>query len=211
MYGQLTSAKYLYLLYNALTDDVICYTKLNTLSQLLLLNISFNKIKWKSNLCSQQLPQVQEFSLQRNCLNIIKSHSFQGFHNLKSLDISKNEIRVLQYCAFCELKLLQVLNLLSNNIYQVSSSLFGKGQLQIVHSDDFHICCIIKELKTSCTSTPSWPSSCNHLLASKILRCTNWIVSASTFCFNVISAIPKVLILKKNPPELVHIYTLLVI
>ena len=189
LYGYLTPVIFLHLPLNKLTDQMIHHTNLNLLSQILFLNISHNAIKGDYNFWSPHLLNLLDFFMQGNRLMVLKSYHFKSLINLRLLDISTNKIKTLQYCCFCGLVNLKVLSLLDNDIYHVSSTLFD------FETNDFYICCMIKDLKASCTSKPPWPASCNHLIENRFLRGTNWIVNIMVVSLNAVRSVNNIQVL----------------
>eukprot|EP00058_Branchiostoma_floridae_P004983 XP_002590471.1 hypothetical protein BRAFLDRAFT_86312 [Branchiostoma floridae] len=94
----------------------------------------------------------------------------------RKLDLSNNSIQQLPENAFGTLHTLLLLNLSGNLITALRSSSFsGLEKLQVFVADDDIICCLAPRVNV-CTAEKDPTSTCDHLIASNVLRITTWVL-----------------------------------
>ena len=69
----------------------------------------------------------------------------------------------------------------------VSSRLFVDTRIILIITDDFHVCCMNRDLKCLCPAKPSWSSSCEALLSNIVLRVACWVKGILIVLINSVS------------------------
>ncbi len=112
--------------------------------------------------------------------------------------LGKNKIEYLNKLAFAGLRNLKLLNLLGNNIVFLDHSVFSNVRIKTILTDDFHVCCINFNQKTTCTAKPLWPSSCDVLLSGVGLKVASWLLGILIILFNFMSIMYAVVMWHKT-------------
>ena len=83
---------------------------------------------------------------------------------------------------------MKMLILSGNFLVHIKKVTFYKSNIDLIVTDNYHVCCITIEVKNLiCTSRPSWPSTCDRLLENEILQIVIWPISISVLVFNIFS------------------------
>ena len=122
--------------------------------QIMLLDLSFNKIRLINKHHFTCLPHLTQINLAHNEITNIIELIFSTLSKLKTLNLNSNEITYLTGCAFCSLEKLTLLNITNNNIVFVDRHIFGDTDIHFIITDDFHVCCMHSKSKSICTAKP---------------------------------------------------------
>ena len=160
---------------NDLTEPLFCYSLVQNVS-LKLLDLSYNtiiKLDQVNFICMIELMQV---ILNHNKISQIDGSVSMTLTKLKLLDPSSNNLVGLQRHTFCCFSDLLLLDIRDNDIIYVNRDIFSDVKVNLILTDDFHICCMASDLNSICTSKPLWPSSCNDLLSTVGLKGAVWLL-----------------------------------
>ncbi len=139
---------------------------------IMLIDLSFNKIKFLYPQCFKPSSKMKYLALESNVIQSVNSSTFASLSNLTYLSLSHNPLSKFLAQSFPNLTQLSVLNLRNIFVNKIdSNALLNLPNLQIVLPSDFHICCATPS-KTKCTEVVPWYLSCfDHLRNNKLKLC----------------------------------------
>ncbi len=125
------------------------------------LSLSFNHIKIVKKDCFMSSLLVKILSVSNNEIYLIAEQAFAGL-DLTFVDLSQNPL-VISGKGFESLRA-ETLKLVGYAESEIRSDIGRKMRVDIVLTDDFRLCCLVKSVDTICSTLPTWPDSCNVLL-----------------------------------------------
>lgn len=156
------------------------------------MDLSKNKIKYLEVECLLSLVMLVHLNLSSNFLTSMKLPKLPKLH---TLDISHNFITALTALHFQSLQLLSVLQ---NPFMQIHYHTLESTNVSTFLTDDFHICCAVRDREITCDAPMEWPSSCDDLLSVKSMKISIWIVSVFNVLINMVSMARQASKLRKN-------------
>lgn len=99
---------------------------------------------------------------------MISKDQFVDQGNLTSLNLSSNEIQILEEGVFNNLFALKLIDLRFNKIILTSNVFLPTMALELIFGDSFTICCIKPE-GSPCYVSADDISSCSNLIGNRIL------------------------------------------
>ncbi len=145
-----------------------------------------NQIKKISKRCFPKLTAVKSLVLQDNKIQTIAAQGLLDQNKIISLNLANNMIAALSQEIFDGLTSLDYLNLNGNNIVQLEMNMFEHLSLSLVHTNNYHICCLVSGA-TACSAQKPWFVSCDDLLPNITVMVCVWIITVLANIFNVIS------------------------
>ncbi|XP_078696708.1 uncharacterized protein LOC144924913 [Branchiostoma floridae x Branchiostoma belcheri] len=119
---------------------------------------------------------LSSLDLSNNSIQQLPENVFGTLHTLLLLNLSGNLITALRSSSFSGLEKLQVLDVSGNNIDKYDRDVFDHMKnLRLLVADDDTICCLAPRVNV-CTAEKDPTSTCDHLIASNVLRITTWVL-----------------------------------
>ena len=126
-------------------------------------DLSRNVIMIISKGCFMNLNHLHTINLQVNNLSLVESKSFQNLAKVKLIDIAHNKLQFLSKNTFYNIAKIYTLKLQNNLFNDINFDMFSSVPVNVIVTNDFHICCISPK-DTECTEIPPWYMSCCNLL-----------------------------------------------
>ena len=170
------------------------------LSNLLVLDLSFNKIIHLYENIFRYLNKLQEIRLYGNPvasidpfafnglssvrfldlsdtvdIQILKGNTFTGLHRLESLDISSNRLLTISDEAFSGLSECNVIDMRDTAISKVEKGALANLTVHNLYSDKVKYCCMAPHVRR-CLPEPDEFSSCDDLMSNTFLRMSIWVL-----------------------------------
>ncbi len=145
-----------------------------------------NKIKEISKRCFPKMTVVKSLVLLGNKIQSLAAQGLLDQKKMTLLNLANNMIATLSKENFDGLTSLNCLNLNGNNIVQLEMDMFEHLSLSLVHTNSYHICCLVSGT-TTCPAQKPWYVSCDDLLPNMAVMVCVWIISLLANIFNVIS------------------------
>ena len=150
------------------------------------LDLSNNFIMTISKGCFMNLSHLHTIYLQVNNLSLAESRSFENLGKVYLIDMSNNKLLFLFKNTFYNIVNIYTLKLQNNLFTDINFDMFSNVPVDVIITNDFHICCIsLKD--TECTETPPWYSSCSSLLPNIETRLLFSIISLIILSSNLLS------------------------
>ncbi len=148
------------------------------------LDFSSNVLQTIPANCFKRAKNTKVLILQSNEIATVHENAFSGLSRLVFLDLSLNLLVSLDGKSTVMLNLV-LLNVTANEYHDISLDVAQKLKTLIVVTDDYRICCFVKD--KICTSKPQWPKSCRYLLLSSAAEIVVIIQFVLVFVQNVAS------------------------
>ena len=182
-----------------------------SLSNLRILDISFNNIQTLISGTFSGLENLESISLLGNPIDQIDVGAFQdlihigildlsgakltsiqpgtfdGLANLHTLNLSLNQIERVDGNSFQNLGILRLLDVRENQILTFDEKIFtGLDSLELLYTDSFTFCCLRPSSVTDYNCYPPRDefSSCDDLMREEVLRAFLWIIGFLAFLGN---------------------------
>ena len=167
-----------------LTD--ICYAISFPSKYLQLIDFSCNNIQEINNNCFFNNSRLAVLKLPHNDLVKIEPLAFAGLKRLAQLDLSFNNFKELPIPSlktifFC------VLNISFNKFMKIKANIRNDLKAEVVSTEDYRTCCLLKSSDTICTSEPKWPQTCNVMFETKSIKLFCVVESIFIFGLNVVA------------------------
>ena len=187
-----TKAKYLTIRHNNIFK--VCY--IFTSKSIFLLDLSHNYVYNIKRHCFADLYFVNSIILYNNNITFVESLAFYNLIDLKILDLSNNFLTKLDSNIIKGTSSLKLLVLKNISIKYLDKNLFKSINFDIIHTNDYTLCCIAAS-QAICTATIPWYISCDNLLPNLMMRWSFIIMSILIIVINGTS-IAVHLIVKSN-------------
>lgn len=145
---------------NKISSDSIGPDTFVDLIRLVILDLSYNKLRYINNTLFQSQYSLQMLYLSHNDIDIISDNSFSSLYNLHTLDLSHNR-----------LKYLDVFTL--NGLYVISNLELSYNSIYSIHSDAFKNCSSVQDLTLEGNNLSSVPNALRSLQFLKSLNLNN--------------------------------------
>ncbi|KAJ8301169.1 hypothetical protein KUTeg_020156, partial [Tegillarca granosa] len=192
--------------------DIIPPRSFSLSSNLLILDISFNKLTHLLSHTFHGLQNLQKLLLHGNPLKkidffaflglqklpVLEIHDsdivtlednyFTGLSSLRTLNISRNNIGFIEDNTFSNLQSLEKLDIQRNKIRSFSRDIFkGLTSLGFLFADEYVFCCLKPTTvrPENCLPPPDEFSSCSDLMRFDLLRWSLWIIGLCAFFGNL--------------------------
>ena len=146
--------------YNSITE--ICY-KLHESKVLTLLDLSHNVVEKLNSKCFSDHFYIRKIILTNNSLSNIQEKAFNNLQKLYLVDLSVNNLNTLPFGTFTNVEHLIILILHGNSLQNIQFNMFKEVSIDIIHSNNFEVCCIV-HYNLKCTQPNLWYNSCGNLL-----------------------------------------------
>ncbi len=164
----------------------ICKDVLKDKSNIFDIEISYSLIRRIYNKCSTKMRSMVSLNVSGNRIFRVDCKAIDEDNVVLEIDLSHNEINSLELCTFSYLKMLQVLHLQKNPLFNIHPNSFNNlPNLTLINTNNFRICCMAQFL--ICNAKPVWPSSCTALLSVAALKVFTWLLSICIVIFNLTS------------------------
>ncbi len=160
----------------------ICFV-LSRMESILLLNVNVNSIVHVSSKCFWKTPQVKIVILSKNAILEVKRTAFLNQQSLYHLDLSNNFLTCFSSQNTLHIKFLA---LAKNPLENILVSSFDKLYVQVVHTEDYRICCLFSS-NSVCANKVKWYNICLGLLHNAFLSVICIVLSILVVCVNVAS------------------------
>ena len=160
-------------------------------------DLSRNVIMIISKGCFMNLNHLHTINLQVNNLSLVESKSFQNLAKVKLIDIAHNKLQFLSKNTFYNIAKIYTLKLQNNLFNDINFDMFSSVPVNVIVTNDFHICCISPK-DTECTEIPPWYMSCCNLLPDIKTRLLFSIISFVILIGNSLSFLKHIAIIKKK-------------
>ena len=147
--------------------------------------------------CFMNLSHLHSVHLQVNNLSLVESKSFQNLGKVRLIDMSNNKLLFLFRNTFYNVANIDTLKLQNNVFTNINLHMFSSVPVNVMITNDFHICCISPK-DTKCTKIPPWYTSCSNLLPNITTRILFSIISFVILAGNSLSFLKNVVIIKKK-------------
>ncbi len=167
--------------------------------QLVLLDISGNKINKISSYCFKCMTDLRLLNGSKNIITHINSNALVEPFKLHILDLSANRLNELVKFTFKGLNALLILKLNRNYLTFVDIQTFTDSSINSVITNNYKICCVKPNVGTACGAKPSWPHWCDkRLFRSYSLRICLYVITILTTIFNICTLIYLAINIKKS-------------
>ena len=166
--------------------NTICYS-FPSLRQTLMIDLSFNKIKAITNECFENGFKILSLSLNNNLLSFFHTAVIAKLHSLQYLDLRNNQISNIFSCILLKTSL-KILVISNNTINDITKHEFEMLNVEILLTDNYHICCIVPSESLSTAKSP-WYPDCSSLLMNKYVRWCCLFLSCFVVLLNMTSLI----------------------
>ena len=153
----------------------ICHT-LHESKVLTLIDLSHNFVEKLTRKCFSDNLHLRKIILTNNSLSNIQQKAFNSLQKLILVDLSLNKLNTLPIGTFTNVKHLLILILHGNPLQNIQYNMFMDVSNDIIHSNNFEVCCIANS-KLLCTKPNLWYNSCGNLLINFRLTLSFIIVS----------------------------------
>nr|XP_006815512.1 PREDICTED: G-protein coupled receptor GRL101-like [Saccoglossus kowalevskii] len=150
-----------------------------------------------------------ELDLTSNDVSILNAHTFAGLSQLDELNLSGNNMEYIDNGAFEALLQLRTLDLRVGDFSVGSQDLFDPLEnLKYLYTDNYKYCCMAENSRPLdlCTPPADQFSSCEDLLSNQVLRVCMWMLGLLAFLGNLFVIIWRLSQKEKNR---VHSYLIL--
>ncbi len=153
-------------------------------SNIIVLNVSHNKISRIKVNCFQNMSKIFGISLTHNNISLIAHQSFSFLCALKYLDLSFNPIQALPS---------NTLNNISLKLFVLHASyvhidkMFSSNAVEVVDTNNCHICCLELLVSKTCSSSCSWFITCSSLLLDNDIFACLVTIFVISFMTNLLS------------------------
>lgn len=145
---------------NKISSDSVGPDTFVDLIRLVILDLSSNKLRYVNNSLFQSQYSLQMLFLSHNEIDIISDNSFSSLYNLHTLDLSYNR-----------LKYLDVFTL--NGLYVISNLQLSYNSIYSIHSDAFKNCSSVQDLTLEGNNLSHVPNALRSLQFLKSLNLNN--------------------------------------
>ncbi|KAK2192054.1 hypothetical protein NP493_40g08029 [Ridgeia piscesae] len=133
----------------------------------------------------EDLLNLRELDLSWNRLQEVDAAVFSGLKSLRTLDLSHNRLVALRSTSLSLLPALERLELNDNTLKDIAVDAFTPvKRLQVLTTDAFKFCCIARHV-ANCRPQPDEFSSCEDLMANRLLQMSIWVLGTSAFVGNL--------------------------
>ncbi|XP_077983118.1 uncharacterized protein LOC144437958 [Glandiceps talaboti] len=152
------------------------------------LDLSNNSITEIQPMKFYPLVNLYLLNLNSNAITYLNDYTFIGLVQLKELHLSQNGISKITDEAFQGLRSVQLLSLVGN-LFDVDNDVLFRPmvQLQYMYTDSYKYCCMVTKYQSVEICTPGVDvfSSCEDLMANKVLRAFVWILGLLALVGNI--------------------------
>ncbi len=107
--------------------------------------------------------------------------------DLQYLDLSNNSLTQLNENVFHGIEKAKMITLKNNQITHINLHIFQGGNVAVISTDNFKICCVTD---SKCEARPTWPYSCGRMLLTSItLTVFMWLAAIVGSFLNSVAAI----------------------
>ena len=153
------------------------------------MDLSKNLIVSVNSKCFVALPNLRFLNISYNVITMVQSLALVDAKFLKNLDLSANDLKFVSKFSFSGLSNLDFLNLSLNPIVEVSLQSLENSLISYILTENYKICCIKSSDDTICEIKPTWPNSCNQLLADTMARACMSVVSIAGLLLNMFACL----------------------
>ncbi len=175
-------AVFMSLVQSGITQFCLSKTSKNTLK----LDLSYNLIQKTVKMCYFDLPNVKMICLNKNIIHCVKDQSFVDLPKLLFLNLSHNLLAAFSSHILHKCPSVKIINIEQNNLTSVGKTSMVDLHVEIMITDNYHICCVTSS-ETQCFSKGPWYISCTDLLPESTMRITNIVLSLVSFVLNLVS------------------------
>ena len=161
----------------------------------LVLNLGNNLIQTVHKKCLDILSQLLSLDLSLNNINIIEKRSFSGLFMLRFVNFSCNPLMALPIL-FSNITL-SVLHIATTGIQHIDIHAFSNVKIRMIVTNDHHICCIAPS-NSVCLAHKPWYISCTDILPNLTMKILFKIISISILLLNSTSTMMYILRYKTN-------------
>ena len=159
-------------------------------STLILMAVTFNDIKEiLPSPRNIQLDSLTHLNLSNNRISSLYNFAFASLHSLKHLDLSSNKIISLSSKTFKGLSLLKSLQISENLLSKVKVDTFSHLSIELLVTNRFEVCCVLRNSKGICTIKDFYHSGCDQLLPNQIFQILGILFGFSIIVVNILSVI----------------------
>ncbi len=202
----------------------VCDFKSTSLSNLIVLDLSFNNITTIGSFCfngglnnfhqlflnNNSISIVESFafidlhslstlSLQNNSITTLKIHSFHTLPNLHTIYLDNNEISIISKHFMHITTKLDVISLRGNLLDQIDPEMFLDVVVNKIFTDLASVCCVAPPA-ASCSASVKWYQSCTALIPTTASKTIAYVVSV----FVVILNFSSFVILRRKVKKQTH-------
>ncbi len=155
-------------------------------TKLLHVNFSFNLLsKIRAN-CFSGNDQLLVVILAKNRIEFVQADAFANLGKIQVLDVSGNLLLDMISLQTMGIQNLCFLSLEHNVLANLESNIFDGKKLQILHTNDYHLCCLVSS-DTHCSKKIPWFFGCQHLLPSTQIAVSFYVIFAAVVVLNCAS------------------------
>ena len=175
-----TEVKYLYIDDNRI--ESICGV-LHGHKMLIIFNTNNNEVQDLLQFCICNLIAIKDINLSKNKIKHIHKQAFWQLPRLRFLNLAENSLNNLEGLFLTTLILL---NITQNPFHLLKHNSFKNAEINVIETDDYHICCIVLS-STSCNAFKPWFVSCSQLLPTLSMRILLTFVACIIVLLNILS------------------------
>ena len=212
IFNKKTALKFPFLYVKISQANVETLNFINFFLKIIWLHVPQNRIVFVCNFLSFNNSLIG-FDASNNKVTRLTKHCFHKITGLRIMNLQNNSIQEIHDDAFTFLPILDVVNLSNNLINEIESSLlkhtllldlvnnpllllnartFHLSKVQIILTNDYHVCCIAPSV-IKCNALKPWYISCSKLLPSKTMSIILLVVVLFIFVLNIFSIIGQLI------------------
>ncbi len=153
--------------------------------KIMTVDASTNQIKVLFYGCFRNLPHLKVVKLNSNKIDSVVKDALVDLISLSMLNLSSNHLLRISIEAVQNSPILKILSLMNNSFTEITTDIFKNLTLQLLETDDFHLCCL-KPRKALCSTQIPWYFSCESLFVLKTMKVFLSFTSGSIFIFNIV-------------------------
>ena len=144
--------------------------------------------KFPSNI---ELTNMLTLNLSCNTIETISDFTFSTLVKLRYLDLSKNQITKLTAKTLYGLVSLNIFKIMGNTLSKIELLSLGTSKLELIVTDNIHVCCVNTNPKTTCTSKFYYNFPCKRLVPEIIFQAFGLVYGIVIISNNVVSFISE--------------------
>ncbi len=166
-------------------------------NSLVMIDAAYNSVIHIEKQCFHDMPELAVIKLNDNKIVVIETESFVNLPQLRYVNLSMNHVDTFVHFFTLGCFQLKMLSIMNNKIGDIDENALLNMAIDVVETEDYHMCCI-SHSDSTCLADRPWYISCTDLLPSDAIKAVFVLMSLVIFVPNCISMILHVASYKTN-------------